>query len=161
MVKKSSQNAFWEAMGSPRESPGGQMRPKLEPKGSKKSSQNGVFSSLGGKTRNLTKHCYLLCFRHIAPPENDYVGSFLASKIDVETERWPNAPKSGQKGSPGGSEEGLEPKRVPKGLQKGSQKAPKMTSKSALGGSSGRGVAQRLPRGHPRGSKGAPSIIDG
>jgi hypothetical protein len=50
--------------GSLREPLGGQMEPKWEPKGSKKSSKNDVFSSSEATLRNVTKTQYLLHFSH-------------------------------------------------------------------------------------------------
>ena len=65
--KRRPQSALWGSMGSLREPPGGQMRPKWEVKGSPNGAQTGVFSDSGGKLRNVTKIHYLLHFSHIGP----------------------------------------------------------------------------------------------
>ena len=65
VLKKTTQKRLWGSMGSLRERPGAPTKPKREPKGSQKGIKKRVFSSQHGKTRNLTKTLYLLCFKHI------------------------------------------------------------------------------------------------
>ena len=144
-------------MGSLREPPGAPMKPKWEPKGSQKRSNNDVFFRFGRENAKCHENTLFTTLQPHRPlPKMTIFAHFLGPKMTSKPTGDQVDQKWCQNAARGPPERVQSRNLTPTGCQKGSQGVAKMTPKSHFGGSWGTGATQRGSRGSPgtpRGSK--------